>query len=70
MTSNQAKCGCARCRCHAALFPAALITLGVLLVVGNYGPYTLAQLWPILLIVIGAVEVAEGLVSSEGHIGS
>lgn len=67
---RQASCSCARCRCRGALFPAALITLGLLLLVGQYGPYTIVQLWPILLIVIGALEVTEGLVSSEGHIGS
>lgn len=70
MMAQPPKCGCARCRWRRALFPAALITLGVLLLAGEYGPYTLAQLWPILLIVIGALEVTEGLVSSEGHIGS
>lgn len=67
MMGNHARCGCARCRCQSALFPAVLITFGVLLLIGEYGPYTLAQLWPILLIVIGAVKVAEGMVSSEGH---
>jgi hypothetical protein len=70
MMSGEPKCDCAQCRWRSAMFPAALITLGVLILVGEYGPYSLAELWPILLIVIGAVKVAEAVVSSEGHVGS
>jgi hypothetical protein len=68
--SRSFRCGCAQCRCHKAIFPAALITLGVLFLVGEYSPYSLGQLWPILLIVTGALLVVEGMVSSEGHTGS
>jgi len=47
-----------------------LITLGVIFLLGIHsGFYSLHELWPILLIVVGAVKVAEALASREGHIG-
>lgn len=64
------RCGCGRCRCHGLMGPAVLITLGVLFLVGQYGRYSFGELWPILLIVIGAVKVAESLASTEGHPGA
>jgi hypothetical protein len=64
------RCGCRRCRCRGLMGPAVLITLGVLFLVGQYGRYSFGDLWPILLIVIGAVKVAESLASAEGHLGT
>jgi hypothetical protein len=49
--------------------PAVLITLGGLFLAGQYSRYSFGDLWPILLVVIGAVKVAEALASSEGHVG-
>jgi hypothetical protein len=49
--------------------PAVLITLGVLFLIGQYSRYSFGELWPILLIVIGAVKVAEALAPTEGHVG-
>jgi hypothetical protein len=64
------RCGCSRCRCRGLMGPAVLITLGVLFLIGQYGRYSFGELWPILLIVIGAVKVAESLASAEGHVGT
>jgi hypothetical protein len=50
--------------------PIVLITVGVLFLLGTYTRYGFWELWPILLIVIGAVLVGQSLVSREGHIGS
>ena len=49
--------------------PVILITIGVLFLVGQYsGRYSFWELWPILLIVIGAVKLIESTASTEGHI--
>jgi len=51
--------------------PAVLITLGALVLVGRMGwGYSFRDLWPVLLIVIGLVKLAESLSSVEGHIGA
>lgn len=49
--------------------PLLLITIGALFLAGQYSRYSFGDLWPILLIVIGAVKIAESLTSSEGHVG-
>ncbi len=52
------------------MWPAVLITLGALFLVGRLGwGYSFHELWPVLLIVMGAVRLAGALASAEGHIG-
>jgi hypothetical protein len=69
--SKQLACTCARCSVSALMGPAVLITLGVLFLLPRLGvPYHFGQLWPILLIVIGLVKLAESMASTEGHKGS
>jgi cell wall-active antibiotic response 4TMS protein YvqF len=69
--SNETKCRCARCTCSGLMGPAVLITLGALVLVGRMGwGYSFRDLWPVLLIVIGLVKLAESLSSAEGHIGA
>ncbi|HUJ32146.1 MAG TPA: DUF5668 domain-containing protein [Candidatus Acidoferrum sp.] len=63
-------CRCPRCRVHGLLGPIVLITVGALFLAGQYSRYGFFDLWPILLIVIGGVLVAQSLVSHEGHTGS
>ena len=57
--------------CHSPRFtvrrwlgPTLLITVGVLLVPGQFSHYGLIELWPILLIVLGSVLAAQFLVSA------
>jgi hypothetical protein len=69
--ADQQKCTCTRCRTRGVMGPVILITLGVLFLIGQYsGRFSFGQLWPVLLIVIGAVKIFESTVSTEGHIGS
>ncbi len=69
--SNGSRCGCSRCRCRGLMGPVVLITLGALFLIGQYsGRYSFSELWPILLIVIGVVKIAEAIASTEGHTGS
>jgi hypothetical protein len=49
--------------------PAILITLGVLFLIGQSSSrYSFWDLWPILLIVIGAIKLLEATASTNGHI--
>ncbi len=61
------RCNCARCRLHGLMGPVVLITLGVLFFISEYSRVNFGQLWPILLIAIGAVKIAEAMASTEGH---
>jgi phage shock protein C len=65
--ANDQKCCCARCRCHGLMGPVVLITLGILFFISEYSRINFGQLWPILLIAIGAVKVAEAMASTDGH---
>ncbi len=68
--SNGTKCKCGRCTCRGLMGAAVLITLGVLFLISELGlGYGFSRLWPVLLVVIGAVKLAEALASSEGHVG-
>ncbi len=69
--ANGTKCRCPRCTCRGLMGPAVLITLGVLFLIGrlDWG-YSFGKLWPVLLLVIGAVKLIEALASTEGHTGS
>jgi len=66
------RCKCARCTCRALMGPAVLITIGVLLLLGqirdDWG-FTW-KISPVLLLVIGAIKLGEALASTEGHISS
>ncbi len=63
-------CPCARCRFSGLMGPAILITIGVLFLVPQFvHRLDFGDLWPIILIVIGAVKLFEYGASTEGHRG-
>ncbi len=63
-------CPCARCRCRGLMGPAILITIGVLFLIPQFvHRLDFGDLWPIILIVIGAVKLFEYGASTEGHRG-
>lgn len=68
--ANATRCRCGRCMTRSFMGPAVLITIGVLFLIGQmYPDYGfLHRTWPVLLLVIGAVKLAEALVSNEGHV--
>ena len=47
---------------------AILVTLGSLFLADQYTAYSFGQLWPVLLIAVGAIKVGESLASAEGHV--
>lgn len=68
--SSPRQCSCPRCRTRGLMGPVLLITVGVLFMAGYYSRYSFGDLWPVILIVIGVVKVAEALASREGHVGT
>jgi hypothetical protein len=67
--SDNERCTCARCRVHGLMGPVILITVGVLFLIGQYsGRYSFGELWPVILIVIGAIKLLEATASTAGHV--
>jgi len=50
--------------------PLMLITIGALFLVAQYSRYSVADLWPVLLIVAGVVLVAQSLAPRSGHLST
>lgn len=67
MSHYRNQCACERCRCRGLMGPAILVTLGVLLLLGEMHVVAFDYTWPVLLIVIGVVKVLQGNASMEGH---
>ena len=61
-------CTCERCRTRGMMGPAILVTLGVLLLLGEMHVVSFDYTWPVLLIVIGVVKVLQGNASMQGHV--
>jgi hypothetical protein len=49
--------------------PVMVIAVGVVFLAAEYSRYSFADLWPILLIVLGVLLVAQALAPKQGHIG-
>lgn len=64
------RCSCDRCKAHALMAPAILITVGVLFLLQEFGSWQLGfeHTWPLLMIVAGAVILARRNASTNGHI--
>jgi cell wall-active antibiotic response 4TMS protein YvqF len=68
--SNRIYCSCPHCRLRSLMGPLVIITVGVLFLIAQFSRYSFGDLWPVLLIVIGALLVAQHLASKQGHISS
>jgi len=68
--ANRIHCTCPHCRIHSLMGPFIIIAVGVLFLIAQFSRYSFGDLWPVLLIVIGAVLVAQQLASKQGHISS
>jgi hypothetical protein len=64
------KCGCAYCKLRGLVGPLMIISLGVIFLIAQYSRYSFFDLWPILLIILGVLLVAQALVPKQGHIPS
>jgi Domain of unknown function (DUF5668)/B-box zinc finger len=65
-----AGCQCARCRTRRLMGPAVVLTIGLLFLLQNLdiGDLHFGRTWPVILLVIGGVKLAQGSASVEGHI--
>lgn len=61
-------CTCTHCRVAGTMGPLILISLGIILLLGQYTRYGLADLFPFLLIVPGIVLVIQSFASKASHI--
>jgi hypothetical protein len=61
-------CHCARCRIRTAMGPAMMITIGVLFLLQTLEVVSFHYTWPVILIVIGGVQVLAHSASAEGHV--
>ena len=62
------RCRCQRCTIRGLMGPAILITIGVLFLLHQSNwEFGIGRTWPVILLVVGAVKLAESLASSEGH---
>ena len=62
------RCSCQRCSIRGLMGPAILITIGVLfLVQQSHWAYHFGRTWPVILLVIGVIKLAEALASDAGH---
>jgi hypothetical protein len=62
------RCNCQRCSIRGLMGPAILITIGVLfLVQQSHWAYHFGRTWPVILLVIGGLKLAEALASDAGH---
>jgi len=63
------RCRCQRCSIRGLMGPAILITIGVLFLLQQTSHYDYGfwRTWPVILLVIGALKLAEAVASDEGH---
>ena len=67
---DRIRCACRRCTIRGLMGPAIIITIGLLFLLdqmrGDY--FSFSNTCPVILLVIGGVQLASALSSSEGHI--
>ncbi len=70
--SAQARCTCSRCTIRGLMGPAIITTLGILFLLSELqdGMLSFRHTFPIILIVIGAINLASALAPMDGHIGT
>jgi hypothetical protein len=69
--SDKIRCQCRRCMLRGLMGPVVLITIGVLFLLDQMVPgASFNRSWPVLLLVIGGVKLAQSMASTEGHVGS
>ena len=62
------QCNCMRCASRSLMGPAVLITIGVLFLLDHLGVFPFGRGIPILLIVIGLIQVAQRSAPTAGHV--
>jgi TM2 domain-containing membrane protein YozV len=63
------RCVCDRCKMRCIMWPAIMVTLGVLFLIDNLHGPEFERTWPLILLVIGGVKLLQSNASEAGHIG-
>lgn len=61
-------CYCARCRMRRMMWPAVLVTVGMLSLLENTTRFGWNRTWPVLVLVVGIVLLLRNSASTEGHV--
>ena len=61
-------CSCLRCTSRSLMGPAVLITIGILFLLDHLGILSFGRGIPVLLIVIGLIQVAQRSIPATGHV--
>jgi cell wall-active antibiotic response 4TMS protein YvqF len=61
-------CTCDRCKMRCIMWPAIMVTLGVLFLIDNLHGPGFERTWPLILLVIGGVKLLQSNASEAGHI--
>jgi hypothetical protein len=70
--STQGRCRCQSCTIRGLTGPAIVITIGVLFLLHETqgGHFDFQNTWPVILLVIGLLQLASAFSSREGHMDS
>jgi hypothetical protein len=70
--STQGRCRCQSCTIRGLTGPAIVITIGVLFLLHETqgGHLDFQNTWPVILLVIGLLQLASAFSSREGHVDS
>jgi hypothetical protein len=63
------RCVCDRCKMRCIMWPAIMVTLGVLFLIDNLHGPEFERTWPLILLVVGGVRLLQSNASEAGHIG-
>lgn len=68
--SDRFRCACPRCTTRSLMGPAVIITVGLLFLLDQMrgGYFAFSTTWPVILLVIGAINLICALAPTEGHI--
>lgn len=61
-------CQCVRCRCHGILWPAFMLTLGILWLLHTLDVKSFGETWPLILIVVGLAWAVQNNGPMTGHV--
>ena len=70
--STQGRCRCQSCTIRGLTGPAIVITIGILFLLHETqgGHFAFQNTWPVILLVIGLLQLASAFASREGHVDS
>jgi Domain of unknown function (DUF5668) len=68
--SDRIRCACPQCTIRGLMGPAVIITVGVLFLLDQMrgGDFSFGRTYPVILIVLGIINLAAAAASTEGHV--